>query len=95
MGQKMPPTREPDCRGTKYVDVDSHVLLSSLPGGTIKQTTLSCFWCNAATFPWPGQALWFLRQMARWDLIDSGLDLRALAARVYRPDIYRTVVAPP
>lgn len=78
----------------KYVDVDSHALLSSLPGGAIKTAALSCFWRNAATFPWPGQALWFLRQMARWDLIDSGLDLHALAARVYRPDIYRTVAAP-
>lgn len=78
----------------KYVDVDSHALLSSLPGGAIKPPTVSSFWRNAATFPWPGQALWFLRQMARWDLIDSGLDLHALAARVYRPDIYRTVAAP-
>lgn len=78
----------------KYVDVDSHALLSSLPGGAIKPAALSSFWRNAATFPWPGQALWFLRQMARWDLIDSGIDQRTLAARVYRPGIYRTVAAP-
>lgn len=78
----------------RYVDVDSHALLSSLPGGAIAQENLSVFWRNAATFPWRSHALWFLRQMARWDLIDPRLDLRALAMRVYRPDIYRAVVAP-
>jgi ABC-type nitrate/sulfonate/bicarbonate transport system substrate-binding protein len=78
----------------KYVDVDSHALLSSLPGGAIMQNNLSSFWRHAATFPWRGQALWFLQQMTRWDLIDPKLDLRALAMRVYRPDIYRAVVAP-
>jgi NitT/TauT family transport system ATP-binding protein/nitrate/nitrite transport system substrate-binding protein len=78
----------------KYVDVDSHALLSSLPGGAIAQENLSSFWRNAATFPWRGHALWFLQQMARWDLIDPTLDLGALAMRVYRPDIYRAVVAP-
>jgi NitT/TauT family transport system ATP-binding protein/nitrate/nitrite transport system substrate-binding protein len=78
----------------KYVDVDSHAVLSSLPGGAIAQANLSCFWRNAATFPWRGHALWFLQQMARWDLIDSRIDLRALATRVYRPDIYRAVAGP-
>jgi ABC-type nitrate/sulfonate/bicarbonate transport system substrate-binding protein len=78
----------------KYVDVDSHALLSSLPGGAVAQANLSSFWRNAATFPWPGHALWFLQQMARWDLIDITIDLKALATRVYRPDIYRAVVAP-
>jgi ABC-type nitrate/sulfonate/bicarbonate transport system substrate-binding protein len=78
----------------KYVNVDSHALLSSLPGGAIDQANLSYFWRNAATFPWRGHALWFLQQMARWDLIDGALDLRALATRVYRPDIYRAVAGP-
>ncbi len=78
----------------KYLDADSHAILSSLPGGAVVPHNLSRFWRNAATFPWHSHALWFLRQMARWDLIDPALDLQAIAARVYRPDIYRAVAAP-
>lgn len=77
----------------KYLNVDSHAILSSLPGGAITQDNLSRFWRHAATFPWRSHALWFLRQMARWDLIGA-IDAEGLAARVYRPDIYRAAVMP-
>jgi len=43
-------------------------------------------------FPWRSHALWFLQQMARWDLIGN-VDTQALAARVYRSDLYRASVA--
>lgn len=78
----------------KYLGVDSHAIMSSLPGGAIRRGNVSTFYANAATFPWLSHALWFLREMARWGLIEPGLDLPALAARVYRPDIYRAAVAP-
>jgi NitT/TauT family transport system ATP-binding protein/nitrate/nitrite transport system substrate-binding protein len=78
----------------KYLDTDSHAILSSLPGGAVTPHNLSRFWRHAATFPWHSQALWFLQQMARWDLVDPALDLAAVAARVYRPDLYRAVAAP-
>jgi NitT/TauT family transport system ATP-binding protein/nitrate/nitrite transport system substrate-binding protein len=78
----------------KYLDTDSHAILSSLPGGAVTPHNLSRFWRNAATFPWRSQALWFLRQMSRWKLVDPSLDLPSIAARVYRPDIYRAVAAP-
>ena len=55
----------------KYVGVDSHALLSSLPGGAIDQLNLSRFWRYGATFPWRSHAAWFLTQMARWALIDD------------------------
>jgi NitT/TauT family transport system ATP-binding protein/nitrate/nitrite transport system substrate-binding protein len=77
----------------KYLDADSHAILSSLPGGAVTPNNLSRFWRNAATFPWRSHAQWFLRQMARWELIDAAHDLQALAARVYRPDIYRSIAA--
>ncbi|HVW74487.1 MAG TPA: CmpA/NrtA family ABC transporter substrate-binding protein [Rhizomicrobium sp.] len=77
----------------RYLDVDSHAVLSSLPGGAVTSRNLSRFWRHAATFPWISHGLWFLDQMARWDLV-GGLDAKALAGRVYRPDIYRTAVAP-
>jgi NitT/TauT family transport system ATP-binding protein/nitrate/nitrite transport system substrate-binding protein len=76
----------------KYLGVDSHAILSSLPGGAIAPDNQSRFWRSAAMFPWRSHALWFLHQMARWDLIGS-IDHEALAARVYRPDLYRAAVA--
>ncbi len=77
----------------KYLGVDSHAILSSLPGGAIASANVSRFWRGAATFPWRSHALWFLEQMARWNLI-ADVDRHALAARVYRCDIYRAAVAP-
>jgi NitT/TauT family transport system ATP-binding protein/nitrate/nitrite transport system substrate-binding protein len=77
----------------KYLGVDSHAILSSLPGGAIAPDNLSRFWRGAATFPWRSHALWFLHQMARWDLIGD-IDGEALAAQVYRSDLYRAAVAP-
>ncbi|HYJ35234.1 MAG TPA: CmpA/NrtA family ABC transporter substrate-binding protein, partial [Rhizomicrobium sp.] len=77
----------------KYLGVDSHAILSSLPGGAIAPDNQSCFWRGAATFPWRSHALWFLHQMARWDLIGD-VDVEALAARVYRSDLYRAALAP-
>jgi ABC-type nitrate/sulfonate/bicarbonate transport system substrate-binding protein len=78
----------------RFLNLDSHAILSSLPGGAVIQRNVSRFWRNAATFPWRSHAAWFLAQMARWDLIDHRTDRVGLAARVYRPDLYREAVAP-
>jgi nitrate/nitrite transport system substrate-binding protein len=45
----------------------------------------------AANFPWRSQAAWTLGQMRRWGQLPGGVDIDALASRVYRPDIYREV----
>jgi hypothetical protein len=45
----------------------------------------------AANFPWRSQAEWTLGQMRRWGQITDAVDVAALAARVYRPDVYREV----
>jgi NitT/TauT family transport system ATP-binding protein/nitrate/nitrite transport system substrate-binding protein len=76
----------------RYLDVDSHAVLSSLPGGAVASRNLSRFWRHAAMFPWASHGQWFLSQMARWDLVGQ-LDAAAVVARVYRPDIYRAAVA--
>ena len=73
--------------------MDSHAILSSLPGGAVAQDNISRFWRGAATFPWRSHALWFLQQMERWDLIGP-VDREALAQRVYRPDLYRAALTP-
>jgi len=77
----------------RYLDVDSHAILSSLPGGAIAQGNVSRFWRNAAMFPWTSHGQWFLTQMARWGLIGAE-DVPAIAARIYRPDLYRAALAP-
>ena len=77
----------------KYLDVDPHAILAGLPGGTTADK--GCvFFRGATTFPWRSQGLWFLSEMRRWGLIDESVDLRKLAERVYRPDLYRAAVAP-
>lgn len=78
----------------RYLNVDSHAILSSLPGGAVTSRNLSRFWRHAATFPWLSHAQWLLEQMARWNLIDARTDRAALAAHVYRPDLYRAAVTP-
>ena len=74
-----------------WLAVDSHAILSSLPGthGRNEQR----FHAHAATYPWRSHALWFLAQMTRWGLIEAGLPLRAIAERVYRPDLYADALA--
>lgn len=46
---------------------------------------------GAANFPWVSHAEWALSQMRRWGQIGSSVNIRATAAAVYRPDIYRDV----
>jgi NitT/TauT family transport system ATP-binding protein/nitrate/nitrite transport system substrate-binding protein len=78
----------------KYLDVDPHAILASLPGGTAAPDRGCVFFRGAATFPWRSHGLWFLSEMRRWGLVDASLDLRELAERVYRPDFYRAALAP-
>jgi len=48
---------------------------------------------EAANFPWVSQAEWLYTQMVRWDgLAFDEADL-ARAARVFRPDVYRSALA--
>jgi NitT/TauT family transport system ATP-binding protein len=48
---------------------------------------------EAANFPWVSQAEWLYTQLVRWDhLAYSPADAEA-AARVFRPDIYRSALA--
>jgi NitT/TauT family transport system ATP-binding protein len=48
---------------------------------------------EAANFPWVSQAEWLYTQLVRWDRIAfSAADAKA-AARVFRPDVYRSALA--
>lgn len=46
-----------------------------------------------ANFPWRSQARWFLQQMKRWRQLPLDTETDALAARVYRSDLYRQILA--
>lgn len=46
-----------------------------------------------ANFPWRSHADWFLAQMVRWGQVAPRDDLRAVADRVFRCDIYRAAAS--
>jgi nitrate/nitrite transport system substrate-binding protein len=48
---------------------------------------------SAAGFPWRSHAAWIVTQMLRWGQIEKALDVRAVAAEVYRTDLYREAAA--
>jgi NitT/TauT family transport system ATP-binding protein len=47
---------------------------------------------EAANFPWVSQAEWLYSQMVRWDRPGFDAADAARAARVFRPDVYRTAL---
>ncbi len=48
---------------------------------------------EAANFPWVSQAEWLYTQLVRWDRIAFSPDDARAAARVFRPDVYRSALA--
>jgi two-component system, oxyanion-binding sensor len=84
-----------------YIDLPEEIIAASLigrvrPGAdeeTFSVPDLHIFHNGAANFPWRSHAAWILTQMRRWGQIDEGVNIRATAAAVYRPDIYRDVAA--
>lgn len=48
---------------------------------------------EAANFPWVSQAEWLYSQMVRWDGMEYDADDAAAAARVFRPDVYRSALS--
>jgi len=47
---------------------------------------------EAANFPWVSQAEWLYSQMVRWDGMNYAPEDAAKAARVFRPEIYRSAL---
>jgi NitT/TauT family transport system ATP-binding protein len=48
---------------------------------------------EAANFPWVSQAEWLYTQLLRWDHIPFSPGDAEAAARVFRPDVYRSALA--
>lgn len=85
----------------KYVNVPRHVVKTSMTG-TFRYSQhepprpmpdFNVFYRYAANYPWLSHAEWFVTQMYRWGQLQEPVDIRALARRVYRPDIYAEVAA--
>ena len=68
----------------RYLNMPAEVMSRTLdlPGFHVFQR-------NAANFPWRSHADWFLAQMMRWKQAPADTDIKAVADRVYRTDIYR------
>lgn len=84
-----------------YVDAPEAVVRQSLVGsppyaqgetGSASQDYI-IYHRYAASFPWRSHALWFLTQMRRWGQIGPEVDIRAVAASVYRPELFRRAAA--
>lgn len=82
-----------------YVGRDAELLLPALSGklpvgGGVVQNIGDFFVPNAkaATFPWKSHALWFYTQMVRWKQIGHTAEHQQVAAKTYRPDIYRAAL---
>jgi nitrate/nitrite transport system substrate-binding protein len=80
-----------------YVDAPEEALLPALVGrlraggepAEREEPALHAFHRFAAGFPWRSHAAWILTQMLRWGQIEKPVDVRAVAAAVYRTDLYR------
>jgi NitT/TauT family transport system ATP-binding protein/nitrate/nitrite transport system substrate-binding protein len=83
------PTVARTLSGDAYLGVDATAIVSSLPP---PGPLASAFFRNAATYPWHSHAEWFLRQMARWRLLDD-IDFTRTAEQIYRPDFHARAAA--
>ncbi len=59
---------------------------AALPGGSGHEQIH--FHGAGAAFPAPPHAMWFLGQMRRWGWLEDRPDIRTVAERVYRPDLF-------
>lgn len=69
-----------------YLAIDQSSIRASLPGGGLGHSVFSA---NAANFPFVSHAAWFLGGMTKWGYLGQDVDSAALAASVYRPDLFR------
>ncbi len=86
---------------SRYVNAPEEVVAMSLTGtyryaadeAPRAQPDFNVFHRYAANFPWRSHAVWFLTQMVRWQQLALPADFHAIAAAVYRPDLYREAAA--
>jgi two-component system, oxyanion-binding sensor len=85
---------------SEYLDASAdlirHAISDRLPleqgGAAVHFPDFMFQYREAANFPWVSQAEWLYTQMARWDGTECNPDEAAKAARVFRPDVYRSAL---
>ena len=87
--------------GAPYLDTSSEIVARALTGmldigaGAIRHVPDHFIpHAYAANFPWKSHALWYYSQMVRWGEVVASAENAALAAACFRPDLYRTALAP-
>ncbi len=70
----------------------SDVILLRQHGEVVRYSDFMFQYREAANFPWVSQAEWLYTQMVRWDGMKFDPRNAARAARVFRPDVYRSAL---
>ncbi|GFM27410.1 CmpA/NrtA family ABC transporter substrate-binding protein [Novosphingobium sp. PY1] len=70
----------------------SDQLLIARGGALIHYPNFMFQYREAANFPWVSQAEWLYTQMVRWDNVPFDAQDAQRAARVFRPDVYRSAL---
>ena len=68
----------------RYLNMPAEVMAR-----TLERPDFHRFQRDFANFPWRSHADWFVAQMVRWGQAPADTDVRAVADRVYRTDLYR------
>jgi two-component system, oxyanion-binding sensor len=85
----------------QYIDADPDLILGAISdrlvlqrgGAPITYPDFMFQHREAANFPWVSQAEWLYTQLVRWDHVAYSPEDAAAAARVFRPDVYRSALA--
>jgi ABC-type nitrate/sulfonate/bicarbonate transport system substrate-binding protein len=72
----------------RYLNVPAEVI-----GRSLSLPDFHVFHRQLANFPWRSHADWYLAQMVRWGQVAPRDDLRAVADRVFRSDVYRAAAS--
>lgn len=98
-----PENREANARilaRPEYLDGDAKLILRAISdrllisrgGAVVHYPDFMFQYREAANFPWVSQAEWLYTQMVRWDGTPFNADEAFRAARVFRPDVYRSAL---
>lgn len=85
----------------EYLDANARLILRSISdrlvlatgGDPVHFPDLMFQYSEAANFPWVSQAQWLYSQMVRWKQAAYNAQDAERAARVFRPDVYRSALA--
>jgi len=86
---------------SNYIDGDARMIRHAISdhlllvrgGETVHFPDFMFQYREVANFPWVSQAQWLYSQMLRWEKLAYHADDAAKAARVFRPDVYRSALS--